>query len=398
MKRIPFLLAFSAALCLRAQQDVSFALPNGLKVRVFEDHSLPLIRGELRLALPKPTEDGEAWLRPLGFRMLDAGGSGTRDTATFAQVSDAIGLDLRLSLAADAAVWSFSTRSQDQEAALALLADQVARPAFDPIALEASRGLAWSELSQSDALVQARLRFARSLAALPEPDALMLGAVDTPRLAAWHHRLFRPEQATLVLWGDLDAAQARQLALLSLGAWTPQNAAPSSSASLQPEPGPFLAALPGEAPAVTLGLVADGTDTAQRRFLRAWVESQLRAGGLSVETDEDSGALMVSATAPIGISAETLRARLAAALDALPEALTDSELAAISDRATHQQKLMGLHPATLVATAAQQETAPADLAAARTALSRWCAAANRRLFASGDPGSLQGLQASTPKR
>ena len=398
MRKAATFFALSAALSLGAQQRAAFALPNGLKVRVYEDHSLPLLRGELRLTLPRPSEDGEAWMRPLGFRMLGAGGSGARGAAAFAQAADAIGLDLHLATTADSAAWTFSVRSQDQEAALALLADRVTRPGFDPIALETARNQAWNELSESDALIQAQLRFSRGLSAVPEPEEQLLGAGDPARLSAWHHRLFRPEQATLALWGDLDEAQARQVALLSLGAWTDAPAGPARPSGPSPESGPFLAALPGEAPTVAVGLVSDGTDAPARRFLRTWVDDQLKADGFSLATGNEGDALVATATAPVGTPAETLRARISSALDALPEALSAAGLSALQARDASLAKLMGLHPAALVAKAAREAPPALDLPAAKAVLSRWCAPPNRRLFASGDPGSLQGLQTTTPKR
>lgn len=373
----------------------AFTLPNGLKVILFEDHSLPLVRGELRLDLPLPAMDGEAWLRPLGFRMLAAGGSGTRNARAFALSADAIGLDLRLGLGSGSAIWTFSTRSQDQEAALSLLADRVTRPAFDPLAMEPARLAAWNELAESDALARARLRFARALSALPEPDERMLGSVDASGLAAWHRRLFRPDQATLVLWGDLDASQARQLTLLSLGAWTAQPRSAASAAPVAPESGPFLAALPGEGAVVAVGLVEDGRDRGQRRFLRPWVAAQLRAAGIELE---EGDAISLRADAPLGTSAGSLRSRLTAALDALPASFTEADLAALRAQAAREEALLSLHPEALLAQAATPAEAPADFVAAKALLDHWCAPSNRRFFASGDPGSLQDFQTSTPKR
>jgi len=380
-----------ALLSASAPAPATFTLPNGLKVALFEDHSLPLLRGELRLDLPAPPEDNQAWLRPLGFRMLAEGGSGTRNATTFALGADAIGLELRVALGPDSALWSFTTRSQDQEAAFALLADRVTRPAFDPLALEPARLAAWSELSESDALARARLRFVRALSALPEPDERMLASMDATTLAAWHHRLFRPGRATLALWGDLDASQARQLALLSFGAWTAQGEAPAGTAASAPEPGPFLAALPGEAPGVAIGLVEDGRDRAQRRFLRPWIVAQLKAEGIVLEEDD---ALSIRADAPLGTSAESLRARLAAALDVLPASFTATDLSSLRAQAATERALLSLHPEALLSQIATPSEAPADLAAARALLDRWCAPSNRRLFASGDPGSLQELRSA----
>lgn len=398
MKSAAILLPVLLAAPLAAQQ--AFSLPNGLQVRCFEDHSLPLVQGELRLALPAPQADGEAWLRPFGFRLLSEGGSGSRSAAAFAQAADAIGLDLRLSRGPVEAVWTFAARAQDQEAALGLLADRVMRPAFDPLALESARLQAWNELANADTLARTRLRFSRSLEALPLPAEQDLGAVDPLRLSAWHRRLFRPGQATLVLWGDLDAAQARQLALLAFGAWPPGTPGGASAPPAAPETGPFLAALPGEAPVVSIGLASDGTDQPQRRFLKDWMATQLRAAGLQPSGAEDDAPLVITASGPLGIPAESLRMRLVGALDALPASLSAADYAAIAAQAANQAALAGLHPLQRVRAASAPAQAPADLGAARAVLARWCASANRRLFASGDPGALQGLQASTatPKR
>lgn len=393
------LLTLAPALLLAAPPaPATFTLPNGMKVALFEDHSLPLVRGELRLDLPSPADDAEAWLRPLGFRMLAAGGSGTRSATAFALASDAIGLDLALAQTASAATWTFTTRSQDQETALTLLADRLTRPAFDPIALEPARLAAWGELAEANALSRARLRFERSLHGLPEPDERALGAVDPVRLAAWHHRLFQPNRATLVLWGDLDQGQARQIALLCFGAWSAQREAPATASGGGPEGGPFLATLPGEAPKASLGLVADGEDHALRTFLRPWLAAQVKAAGLELEPGDG---VILQADAPLGASAEALRAKLAAALDTLPASFSGVDLAALHADAEARERLLRLHPTELVESALSPAVAPTDLAAAKAVLERWCAPGNRRLMVSGDPGSLQGLQTSqtsTPKR
>ncbi|MBS1767721.1 MAG: insulinase family protein [Acidobacteria bacterium] len=399
MKRIAFLIPALLAAPLTAQQ--AFTLPNGMQVRLFEDHSLPLVQGELRLALPPAREDGEAWLRPFGFRLLAEGGSGSRTAAAFAQAADALGLDLRLARGPLQATWTFAARSQDQEAALGLLADRVTRPVFDPLALEPARLQAWSDLTNADALARARLRFARSLEALPLPAERDLASVDPARLAAWHRRLFRPDRATLVLWGDLDLAQARQLAVLSFGAWPAATSPETPLKPAAPDSGPFLAALPGEAPVVSIGLVADGVDAPQRRFLWGWMDAQLQAAGLQPSREEDDGAVSLRVSGPLGTAAETLHARLAGALDALPKALTAESFAAWKAQAAQKAALAGLHPGQRIHAASAPTEAPADLDAAKAVLTRWCAETNRRLFASGDPGALQGLQASaaaTPNR
>ncbi|HET8715536.1 MAG TPA: insulinase family protein, partial [Holophagaceae bacterium] len=386
------LLAISSAQAL-AQAPAApqtFTLPNGLQVALFEDHSLPLVKGELRVALPPPGEDPEAWLRPLGLRMMALGGSGSRSAAAFAQAADALGIQLPASLGPRSVTWRFTARSQDQGTALDLLADRVARPAFDPQALEPVRLEAWSEASEAQALPRARLRFERSLAALPLPAERQLAALDPTRLAAWHRARFRPDAARLALWGDLDLAQARQLAILAFGAWTagPVPApGPAPASALAPEPGPFFAALPGEASDVRIGLVADGADAAIRRYLAPWVLAQLQAAGVH-PTDPRSGALVVSADAPLGLPAAPLKARLDAALEALPSTFGDRDLAALARQAAAARVLQGLHPGDQLADTLAPGEAPADLAAAQAALRRWLGPANRRLFASGDPGAL----------
>lgn len=388
----------------------TFVLPNGLQVALFEDHSLPLVKGELRVALPPPAEDPEAWLRPLGLRMMALGGSGARSAAAFAQAADAVGLQLPASLGPRAVTWRFTARAQDQGTALDLLADRVARPGFDPQALEPARLEAWSEVGEAQALPRARLRFDRSLAALPLPAERQLATLDPTMLAAWHRTRFRPEGARLALWGDLDLAQARQLAILAFGAWTAgaPAPAPAAPASPAPEPGPFLAALPGEACELRIGLVEDGTDAALRRYLGPWVLAQLQAAGLHPSDPLSGDPLVVTADAPLGVPAAPLKARLEAALEALPATFGDRDLAALARQATAAQVLRGLHPGDQLADALAPAAAPRDLETARTVLRRWLGAANRRLFASGDPGALAGLQApaapepqapvSTPKR
>lgn len=395
MKKLPLILGMVPGLLWGQQTPASFTLPNGLQVQLFEDHSLPLVRGRLMVALPPPNQDGEAWLRPLGFRMLAAGGSGTRSAAAFALSSDALGLDLPLFQSSTSAIWTFATRTQDQESAFALLADRVTRPSFDPLALEPARLVAWTELSESDLLSRARLRFQRSLFGLPEPEERGLATVDIHTLSAWHHRLFRPDRTRLVLWGDLSPSQARQLAMLSLGAWSAQPAPAPVAAPEPAEVGPFFAILPGEAPSLSMGLASQGEDSALRRFLRPWVLAQLQAAGIRVSNEEP---LTLQSDAILGTPIASLQARLSAALDLLPASFTARDLESLTAQTATERSLMGLHPGALLDEALEPMAAPESVGAARTVLERWCAPGNRRILASGDPGSLQSAQTETPKR
>lgn len=247
----------AVVLCLPGQAQAAvrlqtFTVPNGMKVILLEDHERPLIRVRLHLPLDRDLEAARPGLGALALRVLGHSDAGAFPVEEFEQLLAGAGIELVPALRADGLSWSLLARSRDQDLALGLLADRVFRSVTSPPTLEADRLATWRDTERLEALPQARLRqllepdWARQTATLDQ-----LTGLAHPDLLAFYARVLRPDQAVLVLQGDLGLEQAKRLVLLSFGTWTVP-ARPVASAA-PPAPPPAPAQPPSPAPAASQG-------------------------------------------------------------------------------------------------------------------------------------------------
>jgi hypothetical protein len=176
-----------------------------------EHHRHPLVRARLRLPLA-PDPPGAEGLTVL---LLDAWRSALPGEVREGRLelsirTDALGLCLDLAF-----------QSEDQEAALGALGRLLQRPPLPGPDWEALR-LQWlRRLEAQSPGLALRQRWLGALEGLPLPSPALLGSLRADQLAAQHRRLLDPSKAVLGLSGDLAPAQARQVALLTLGTWMP---------------------------------------------------------------------------------------------------------------------------------------------------------------------------------
>lgn len=260
--RIPFVACLLlSALPLAAQ--LSFTLHNGLQVRLRPDHDRPYVELRLEVAWPRgeeaPGREGSAGVLA---RVLQTGGAGPHDRASFDRILEERGIAFGFHAGPGRFNWNLRCTSMAQEEAFALLAHAVSRPVFSGSNLEAQRARLWRERQALGLAEWAELRFQWDL--LEErPEGLTtersLSELSLDNLISLHRRLVRPERAVLHLRGDLNAAQARQLALLHLGVWGPAPEPP-----LQPAP----KAAPRSAAAAACLAVAQGSPQATLALLQ----------------------------------------------------------------------------------------------------------------------------------
>lgn len=232
----PLLLA-GLALSLAAQPKAQrFALPNGLRVVLLEDHERPLVRALLHLALePGDTPPGHQGLGPLTLRMMDRSDAGDLKPADFDRLWEAAGIQVTRTLQAGGLTWRLAARSRDQDRALGLLADRLLRTVLDPQLLELQRLACWQEEERRRTSPRVALRDALDPDPGLRPTQAGLGAVGLDDLLRFKARVFQPSRAVLILHGDLGLEQAKRLVFLSLGSWTAPAAPP-------PEPAPSIVA------------------------------------------------------------------------------------------------------------------------------------------------------------
>lgn len=218
----------------------TFTLPGGLACILVENHERPLIRMELfcpwdRAELPAGKEGIGGFLA----EVMAAGGAGPYTRTAFLRELDSLGMTFRFEPAVGAYRWSLAADSRSQETAMELLADAVARPSFDGPLVELVRQNALKRAAALPPRDQAAARFGWELehpAVLAPPGPTPYQKIEFQDLLDFRRRVIRPEGAVLVLCGDLNLVQARQLVLMHLGIWGSPAQAPVKGVAPRPAP------------------------------------------------------------------------------------------------------------------------------------------------------------------
>jgi zinc protease len=206
---------------------VEWRLRNGLRVVLVEKRGAPL----LTLAMVTPDGSasdplGRAGLAELGTALMTTGRAAASNGDIAARV-EALGGSLGSGAGLDAASVTLNVGAASRSAALAILADIVRRPAFAADDIERARGQALDAL---DGYSEDPMRIARRVASRAvfgdapygrpsSGTAASLKAITRDDLAAAHARAWQPARASLVMVGDVSAAQARELAEAAFGDW-----------------------------------------------------------------------------------------------------------------------------------------------------------------------------------
>ena len=215
---------------------VERVLDNGLHVVAFSQRNLPLIAAQLVVRGGSAAEhEDEAGLSALVAVLLTQGTT-VRSATELAAASDALGARLDAGSGFDASLLSVSATTPAFPYAFALLDEVVRRPAFAPAEVERVRTKSISDLALTYASpgILARLvaqRVAYGGAPYGHPVAgtvTTLPALTRDRVAWFHERFYRPDDAVLVIGGDIEVDDAFALADSVLGSWrapdTPLNA------------------------------------------------------------------------------------------------------------------------------------------------------------------------------
>jgi len=212
---------------------VERTFPNGLRAIAFRQRSgpkafgVPLVAAQLILRGGASAEDeAEAGLAQLTASLLTQG-TARRGAVELAQTVDGLGARLDASSGYDATIVSVSALTDVFPTAFALL-DEVARtPAFAEHEVERVRTKAINDLAftYSNPSSLARLiaqRAAFGTAPYGHPiagTAETLAVLDRAHVEAFHRRFFRPDNATLIIGGDIAPDAAFALVEAQFGDW-----------------------------------------------------------------------------------------------------------------------------------------------------------------------------------
>jgi zinc protease len=210
---------------------VERTLDNGLRVVAFEQRGLPLVGAQLVVRCGGAVEhEDEAGLAALVAALLTQGTT-AHSALEIAATVDSLGARLDAASGFDASLVTVGATTPAFPQAFGLLEEIVRRPAFASREVERVRTKSISDLALTYANPSALARLtAQRVAYGGAPyghplagTAATLAALSRDRVAWFHERFYRPDDAVLVIGGDLAPDDAFALADRVLGSWRAPN-------------------------------------------------------------------------------------------------------------------------------------------------------------------------------
>lgn len=212
-------------------KPVEKTLANGLRVIVVERKGSPLVAAQLLIKNGGEVDPPElAGLSNMTANLLTKG-TEKRSATQIAEAIEALGGSLDASARWDSSRVGVNVMSSKLGPALEILSDVVRRPTFKEDEVERLRQQTLDdltvELGQPGSIaryVAARVVFGdapygQPLAGTPQSIA----RIDRKEVVTYHGRFYRPDNAILVLGGDLKASNAFKLAQQYFGEWAKPN-------------------------------------------------------------------------------------------------------------------------------------------------------------------------------
>ncbi len=231
-------------------KPVERTLRNGLRVIVIEHHQTPLVAAQLMVKnggeVDPPELSGAADMTAA----LLTKGTKTRTAPQIAEEIEALGGQINSNAGWDASRATVNVIASKTEPAMAILADVVRNPVFKEEEIERLRQQYLDNLSvgmnspgQLASWVAARVVFGGSPYGHPvsgTPESIP--RIKRADIVALHDKFYRPDNAVLVIGGDIRADEAFRLAEKMFGDWQPPANAPRTvqggSLGLFPTPQP----------------------------------------------------------------------------------------------------------------------------------------------------------------
>ena len=271
-------------------------LRNGLRVIVARTSALPIVTAELVVRSGSTSDPaGLAGLQGLTTSLLPLGAGG-RTAPQIAADIEALGGTLESAGGTDGSQVVLTVLADQVAAAMPILADVVRRPTFAPAELDRLRRQRLDELAvqmdEPGALARLALRpvvfGASPYGHSPGGTPASLKRIDGAAVARQYAASFRPDNAILILTGDITPNQGFALAEKTFGDWaepsTPRAVRPEPTAP--PKPRIVVIDLPGTGQAAVLA-GAPSIARTDPRFYAAEVASAVLGGGFSARLNEE---------------------------------------------------------------------------------------------------------------
>ncbi|MFQ5798024.1 MAG: M16 family metallopeptidase [Bacteroidota bacterium] len=215
-------------LVLRLPPIERFALSNGVQILLMEKHEVPLVQVNVLVKTGSAMDPpGESGLASMTAAMLDEG-AGSRDALQLAEAIDYLGASISSSAGQHATLIALHTPLSKLDSAVPLLADIVLRPSFPEKELDRLRKERLTTLLQwrDEPRAIASVLFDRVLFGTQHPYGLpSIGSEKTLRamkvrdLKRFHKTYFRPNNATLIVVGDVTKTSVLPMLESAFGDW-----------------------------------------------------------------------------------------------------------------------------------------------------------------------------------
>lgn len=201
-------------------------LPNGLTLWVVSNDELPTINASLVIRAGAAQDGDTPGLASVTAALMDEGAGG-RDALAFARAVDALGANLSVGASDERTTVSLSTLVEHADAAFALLGDLVTTPALAAEELERERASRLQSLRQQrdQPTTIANLVFARQVYGehpYGRPSQGTIASIEgitRDDVATFYRTFMRPNNAVMVIVGNVTADRAEALVRGALGRW-----------------------------------------------------------------------------------------------------------------------------------------------------------------------------------
>jgi len=222
-----------------------FRLPNGLRILVAPRHQLPLASVELLVEVGGAHDPaGKAGLASMTAGLLTRG-TESRSADEIHEAIEYVGGQLCAHAGPDATTVTAGVTSENLPLALELVADVALRPSFKKKEFDTHQRRVLAELATEldEPSVVGDRALLRTVLPAGHPYALPtagtragVGSLTRGDVVRFHRTHFAPSRATLIVVGDVDAAEVRRLARKHFGGWearTPPELAVEEPAPLE---------------------------------------------------------------------------------------------------------------------------------------------------------------------
>lgn len=271
-------------------------LPNGLRVIVARSSDLPLVGASLLVKTGAWADpEGKAGAAAMTAGMLTEG-TASRSAVEIAAQTEALGATLGSGAGLEASSLGLSVMPDKLDAAMAIMADVARNPAFKPQELERQRQQALDGLqvayespgTLASMAVQPLLFGGSPFGHTAGGTPATLKALDPATLKALHQTWYRPDNAVLVLTGDIDAAAGFAAAEKAFGDWArPATALPTPpAAKAAAGTRAVVIDVPGTGQAA-VSVVGPAIARSDARYYPAIVANNVLGGGYSARLNQE---------------------------------------------------------------------------------------------------------------